>query len=76
MDALTDCRSPVGRCPIMSTCPVCKRQCVSRTGMFSHLRACKGVQDTAFAEAQHAHWREFHEHVREKSRRPQGGWYV
>ena len=76
MDVLTDCRSPVGRCPIMSTCPVCKRECVSRPGMYSHLRSCKGEQDVEFADAQHVHWRRFHEHHREKSRRPRGGWYA
>jgi hypothetical protein len=63
------CPYTVGRCPLMKTCPKCKREFLSRSGMSTHQRGCSQPLDVEHAEAQHAHWKANHTHYKEQDRR-------
>lgn len=63
------CPHTVGRCPLMRTCPCCKREFGSRAGLANHQRACKQPFDVEYADQQHVHWKENHNHFTERARR-------
>lgn len=54
------CHEDTQHCPLLRTCPVCKRRMVTTKGRRQHQNGCAGTIDVTMAEAQHLHQRQRH----------------